>query len=74
MSIVIRLIIPLLVLLPIETFAIYKPEYVVLEKTPDLEVRQYPSLIVARTRVEAEFEDAGNLAFRRLAGYIFGGN
>jgi hypothetical protein len=74
MNIVTRLIIPLLALLPVETLAIYKPEYVVLEKTSDLEVRQYPSLIVARTRVEAEFEDAGNLAFRRLAGYIFGGN
>jgi hypothetical protein len=74
MSIVIRLIISFLVLLPIESLAIYKPEYVVLEKTGELEIRQYPTLIVARTRVEADFEDAGNLAFRRLAGYIFGGN
>ena len=70
----IRLIIPFLVLLPIESFAIYKPEYVVLEKTGELEVRQYPTLIVARTRVQADFEDAGNMAFRRLAGYIFGDN
>ena len=69
-----RLIIPFLVLLPIETLAIYKPEYVVLEKTGDLEIRQYPTLIVARTRVQADFEDAGNMAFRRLAGYIFGDN
>ena len=69
-----RLIIPFLVLLPIETLAIYKPEYVVLEKTGELEIRQYPTLIVARTRVQADFEDAGNMAFRRLAGYIFGDN
>ena len=73
-SIMIRLILPFLALLPIESLAIYKPEYVVLEKVGDLEIRQYPILIVARTRVEADFEDAGNLAFRRLAGYIFGGN
>jgi hypothetical protein len=74
MNIMIRLILSLLALLPIASFAIYKPEYVVLEKTGGLEIRQYPALIVARTRVEADFEDAGKLAFRRLAGYIFGDN
>ena len=69
-----RLILMLLSLVPMQSFGIYNPEYVVLEKTDELEIRQYPPLIVARTRVEADFEDAGNMAFRRLAGYIFGGN
>ncbi|MBT3868827.1 MAG: hypothetical protein HOB98_19005 [Gammaproteobacteria bacterium] len=49
MSIRVRLIVSLLALLPIESLAIYKPEYVVLEKTGELEIRRYPSLIVART-------------------------
>jgi hypothetical protein len=49
MSIRIRPIISLLALLPIESLAIYKPEYVVLEKTGELEIRRYPTLIVART-------------------------
>jgi hypothetical protein len=62
MSIRIRPIISLLALLPIESLAIYKPEYVVLEKTGELEIRRYPTLIVARTRVEADFEDAGSQA------------
>jgi len=70
----IRCVLFLLVILPLESFAIYKPEYVVLEKKGELELRQYPELIVARTRVEASFEDVGNVAFRRLAGYIFGNN
>lgn len=74
MSRLIQLTIPFLVLFPIKSLAIYKPEYVVLEKTGELEIRQYPALIVARTRVQADFEDAGNMAFRRLAGYIFGDN
>lgn len=69
-----RFVLSLIALLPLESLAIYKPEYIVLETTGELEIRQYPELIVARTRVEADFEDAGNLAFRRLAGYIFGSN
>ncbi|MDA0272249.1 MAG: heme-binding protein [Proteobacteria bacterium] len=70
----IRFVLLLGLLLPLGAFAIYKPEYVVLETTGELEIRQYPDLIVARTRVEASFEDVGNVAFRRLAGYIFGNN
>jgi hypothetical protein len=70
----ISLLLTFLAFLPFETLAIYEPEYVVLEKTGDLEIRQYSSLIVARTRVEASFTEAGNMAFRRLAGYIFGDN
>jgi len=69
-----RLMVMFLAFVPMQSLAIDKPEYVVLQKTGELEIRQYPTLIVARTRVEADFEDAGNLAFRRLAGYIFGGN
>lgn len=74
MTTMMRLFLSLIVILPLESLAIYKPEYVVLEKTGELEIRQYPDLIVARTRVEADFENAGNMAFRRLAGYIFGKN
>ena len=68
------LMVMFLAFVPMQSLAIDKPEYVVLQKIGELEIRQYPTLIVARTRVEADFEDAGNLAFRRLAGYIFGGN
>jgi hypothetical protein len=39
------------------------------------EIRSYGSVIVAETVIEgADFGDAGNAGFRRLAGYIFGGN
>ena len=74
MTMKISLLLTLLAFLPFETLAIFKPDYVVLEKSGDLEIRQYSSLIVARTRVEAGFTEAGNTAFRRLAGYIFGNN
>lgn len=54
--------------------ALEKPEYEVLEADDDLELRRYEPHIVAATRVEGEFDRAGNEGFRRLADYIFGNN
>ena len=54
--------------------AIEQPQYKVIEKLGDVEIRQYQAMNVARVRVSASFEDAGNRAFRKLAGYIFGDN
>ena len=65
---------PILTIIPFSVAAIYKPDYIVLERINGLEIRQYPSLIVARTFVKGNFGEAGNMAFKRLAGYIFGGN
>jgi SOUL heme-binding protein len=50
------------------------PVYEVLQRWPDVELRRYGATIVAETRVEGLREDAGQEGFRRLAGYIFGGN
>lgn len=54
--------------------AIEQPGYEVLEKRDGYEVRRYAPYIVAETVVEGDFKDAGNEAFRILAGYIFGDN
>jgi hypothetical protein len=54
--------------------AIEEPEFQVVSKTEDYEVRSYGAVLVAETKVDASFEDAGNKAFRILADYIFGGN
>ncbi len=48
--------------------------YEVLVKDGRMEVRQYAPLIVAETIVDAEYQQSGNIAFRRLGGYIFGDN
>lgn len=51
-----------------------RPEYRVLRRYDEFELRAYPAFVVAETEVEATREEAGNLGFRRLAGYIFGQN
>ena len=54
--------------------AIEEPAYTVVSKAEKYEVRQYGSILVAETKVDADFENAGNQAFRILAAYIFGAN
>jgi hypothetical protein len=56
--------------------AIEEPAYIVVPSNTrsDYEIREYGKVLVAETRVEADFEDAGNQAFRLLADYIFGKN
>ena len=54
--------------------AIEEAPYSVLEKAEDFELRQYPSLIVAETYVDRDFEGVGSEGFRRLAAYIGGKN
>jgi hypothetical protein len=63
-------------LLSSTAMAIEEPEYKVLKDFGDgIELRQYSDFIIAETEVSAaNADEAGNLAFKRLGGYIFGGN
>ena len=51
-----------------------EPGYSVLQKDELFEVREYDQLVVVETVVDASFDDAGGIAFRRLFGYISGDN
>ena len=51
-----------------------EPAYQVLAPVGDLEIRLYGERIAAQTVVTGDSDQARNLGFRRLAGYIFGGN
>ena len=63
-----------------------EPSYELLQSEGDIEVRQYGSQLIAETFVKniqrstpgdlekKDFRYSGNQGFRRLAGYIFGGN
>lgn len=54
--------------------AIEEAKYAVLEQDGDFELRQYEPHIVVETYVEGDFSKVGNVAFRRLYGYISGNN
>ena len=54
--------------------AIEEPDYRVVRELADVEVRQYMPYTVAEVVVAGPATEAGNQAFRILAGYIFGKN
>ena len=54
--------------------AVEEPKYEVLESFGDIEIRMYGPMVIAETEVVGDFGEAGNEGFRRIAGYIFGGN
>jgi hypothetical protein len=51
-----------------------EPAYSAEQLTDDVEIRRYGDRIAAETTVTADEEAARSAGFRRLAGYIFGGN
>ncbi len=51
-----------------------KPQYEVVQRFKDFELRNYKPYLVAQVKVEGGFKRAGNNAFKLLAGYIFGDN
>jgi hypothetical protein len=51
-----------------------QPRYVVLERAGPVEIRRYEPRIAAETSVAGDPIPARNEGFRRIAGYIFGGN
>ena len=60
--------------LPAISMALEEPDYRVVSQFGEFELRHYPAYIVAEVDVQGDFDDAGNQAFRILAGYIFGDN
>jgi len=61
-------------LIPNMSHAIEEPDYEVLRKVGEVEVRQYAPYVVAEVSVQGPAMEAGNKAFPILAGYIFGKN
>lgn len=51
-----------------------EPSFTVERRIGDVEIRRYGTRIAAETTIAADEESARNEGFRRLAGYIFGGN
>ena len=51
-----------------------EPVYSVLQNEDRFEVRSYEAIVIAETLVDADFDEAGDIAFRRLFAYISGDN
>jgi hypothetical protein len=74
---IVKLTLPLAIALfaaSMPTHAIEEPAYEVTAKIGAVELRQYASYAVAEVLITGSATQAGNKAFRILAGYIFGKN
>jgi hypothetical protein len=69
-----HLLLFLLAAMPLWSHAIEEPDYEVVRKFENVELRQYAPYVVAEVVLEATADEAGNQAFPILAGYIFGKN
>ncbi len=58
----------------IDFLKLEKPQYELVQKFKNFELRKYQPYLVAQVQVQGSFEKAGNKAFKLLAGYIFGEN
>ena len=63
-----------LALMAMPVMAIEEPAFKRIDQSGRVELRDYSAYLVAETRVQADFAEAGNLAFRPLFSYISGNN
>lgn len=70
---IVALLIPL-ALFAVALMSLDEPEYEVIEQTDAFELRAYKPFLVAETRVDGDFDEAGSHAFRSLVSYIQGDN
>jgi SOUL heme-binding protein len=68
------LILLTLAAMPLFSHAIEEPDYEVVRKIDNVELRHYAPYVVAEVVLDTPAEDAGGQAFPILAGYIFGKN
>ncbi len=74
-TIVISVILIGLLLYSFKLRDIEMPKYRVIKKLGEVEIREYPSLILAQTSLKkSDYDEEGSNGFRTVAGYIFGGN
>ena len=51
-----------------------EPNYQVLQDYGNIQIRQYPPILIAQTEIIGNYDASGRQGFKRLAGYIFGKN
>ena len=64
-----------MLLFSFKTGQIEMPQYTVIKTYNEVEIRQYPKMVVAQTTLpDTAMDKSMNNGFRTIAGYIFGGN
>jgi len=53
---------------------IEKPDYKVVKKYNNFELRDYGSIVIATTSLERNYSRSNSVGFQKVASYIFGGN
>lgn len=51
-----------------------QPAYTLLFQQDNIEIRDYPPLLIAETEIAGNYADSGKIGFQRLANFIFGHN
>ena len=64
----------IILLAAIMTQSLETPTYQLIQKFEKFEIRDYGSVITAKTAIDASFRESTYTGFRRVANYIFGGN
>ena len=64
----------LLLLLPYLVMATEEPEFSLIKKEGDFEIRSYAPKIIAEVKVKGSYDDATSAGFKLLADFIFGNN
>ena len=58
----------------LKRYKVFIFEYTANEKLKSFEIREYETMIIARTLVSSDYSEAASMGFRRVANYIFGDN
>ncbi len=51
-----------------------EPEFILIHKENNFEIREYPPRFIAQVNVSGDFDSASSEGFKALANYIFGNN
>ena len=69
-----NLIISTMLLILTNQYSIETPNYKLVKKYKNFEIREYDKMIIAHTKIKRTFRESTSTGFRRIATYIFGGN
>jgi hypothetical protein len=71
---ILKFSLPFLIFFSLQIMATEEPEFSLLYKENNFEIREYSPRIIAQVRISGDFDEASGAGFRSLADFIFGNN